>query len=150
MSDQEEKFATQVGCMDGRSIKAVQEFLIDQYHVNFVDATTEPGMDGFCEKAQAVEWERLRQKVVDISVLHHGSRVVAVVGHAECAGHPVSMKEHISCIQKGLKRVSDWDFKVSDPIMLIGIWVSKIDGVWTVEVVDEIVKEPTSAMAAVA
>jgi len=142
MGDSQERFATAVNCMDGRAIEATNAYLKNKYEIDYVDSPTEPGIDGFCKSCDESAWEGLRRKVVDISVGHHGSRIVAIVGHAECAGNDVTKEEHIACIKSGLVRVSEWDFKVDEPVVLVGLWVEKDNGVWTAEPVDEMVKDP--------
>lgn len=138
---QMETFATAANCMDGRALMATTALLTSMFGVTYVDSITEPGMDKYFSEAGDVKFEALRKKIVDISVGHHGSRVVAIVGHDECAGYPVSKDEHFASMTSSLNRMYRWDFLVDEPITLLSIWVSKVDDVWTAEIVEKLIKE---------
>lgn len=127
----EERFVAAIDCMDGRSGYAVRRYVEGRFGFHFIDRCTEPGMDEFSCQATEEQWEHMRYKVVDISVGMHGSRKVLVVGHEECAGNPVSKEEHIECVERAMERIAKWDFGVSEPVHLIGLYVYKGDGDWT-------------------
>lgn len=141
-------FATAVGCMDGRSVTPTNKLLREQFGVDYIDAVTREGMDHFCGICTEEEWGRLHKRIVDISVGHHGSRLVAVVGHDDCAGNPVSKEEHLKCIEKSVERVKGWDFKVKEPVRILGVWVAEHDGHWKAEVVSDTEKKPAMTVAA--
>lgn len=117
------KFATAVNCMDGRVQIPVIEYIKKKHGVDFVDSVTEAGPDGILEHRSA----RVTaiKKRVEISVKKHGSHIVAVVGHHDCAGNPVDKETHIREIKDDVKTMSKWfpDVKV------IGLWVG---GDWKV------------------
>ena len=100
------KFATAVNCMDGRVQLPVIEYMRKKFGVDFVDSVTEACADGILGHRSA----RVTaiKKRVEISVKKHGSRVVAVVGHHDCAGNPVSKETHIKEIKDDVKIVSEW------------------------------------------
>ena len=54
------------------------------------------------------------------------ARLVAVVGHYDCAGAPGSKVEHLAYITLGVKQVKSWKLGVT----AIGLWV---DSKWKVE-----------------
>jgi hypothetical protein len=55
-----------------------------------------------------------------ISVNHHKSGVVAVVGHHDCAGNPVGKEEHVRHIRKAMDTVKSWNLGVR----VLGLWVN--------------------------
>lgn len=81
-------FATAINCMDGRTQVPVIEHLRATCGVEYVDAVTEPGpVRILADPTHADGRERIFRRV-DVSVHEHGSRCVAVVAHADCAGNP--------------------------------------------------------------
>jgi hypothetical protein len=120
------KFGTAINCMDGRVQLPVIQWLKDQYHLDYVDMITEPGADKIMAEAAPASIESVRAKVL-ISVNAHGSRLIAVAGHAECAGNPVSKEDHLEHIQRAVQVVRDWRLP---SVAVIGLWV---DGQWAIE-----------------
>jgi len=118
-------FATVINCMDGRVQEPVIAWMKNKYGVQYVDAITEPGpicmLAGASDPA-AVDSMRRR---VDISVNKHGSRVIAIVSHYDCAGNPVGKGEQLCQLADSIKTVISWGF----PASVIGLWV---DDTWQV------------------
>lgn len=81
-------FCTAVNCMDGRVQGPVIRYLSDRFEGAYVDDITEAGP----VKVLASDPESSRAgaiyRKIDISVNVHGSRVLAVVAHHDCAGNP--------------------------------------------------------------
>ena len=123
------RFGTAVNCMDGRVQEPVLAWLKERYELEHVDMITEAGPD----KALAAEpgeiVESIRRRV-GISVTQHGSEVIAVVGHHDCAGNPVSREVHCQHIERAVDVVRSWDYGVS----VLGLWV---DEDWDIQVVAE-------------
>ena len=89
-------FCTAVNCMDGRTQRPVNEFLRERFAADYVDEITEPGPNGIlASRADAATVESILRRV-GISVHKHGSGGVAVVGHHDCAGHPVGKDQQIA------------------------------------------------------
>ena len=107
--------------MDGRTQVPVIEWMKQKYGVSYVDMITEPGTNGIMaeDKNQAAIASIKRR--VEISVAEHDSKVVAVVGHHDCAANPVSKEEHLRHISQAMKVVGDWGFRVQ----VIGLWVDE-------------------------
>ena len=83
-------FCTAINCMDGRVQLPVIEYLRKRFGVAYVDSVTEPGPNAILAGGadrQAVESIGRR---VRISVEHHRSVGIAVVGHHDCAGNPAA------------------------------------------------------------
>ncbi|MEO0162058.1 MAG: carbonic anhydrase [candidate division WOR-3 bacterium] len=72
--------------MDGRVYRLAQEFIKQNYGVDFVDTIT---LSGACKViAKSMEQEVLNfvKRCLNISVNKHGFRLIAMVGYYDCAG----------------------------------------------------------------
>ncbi len=69
-------------------------------------------------KKESVEMIR---KNLQISIKAHSSKLIAIVGHFDCAGNPVDEKTHIENIQKCIELISSWGHEAE----VIGLWVDK-------------------------
>src|SRR5262245_54618180 len=124
-------FATAINCIDGRAQAPVANWLKITCNVQYVDFATIPGPDKALTRGHEERKGHIHEYTT-ISVTAHGSRVIAVAGHHDCAAYPVSREEHIASIQQAVKVVSGWKFPVSEPVRVIGLWVNDL---WMVEVV---------------
>lgn len=129
-------FATALNCMDGRSVFSTIEFMKKKYNVDFVDTITEPGMDARILQMTGEERAWLKRKA-EISVKHHGSRTVAVVGHADCAGNPVEKERHAEHIHASVE-VTKKILEEIDPalsVLVIGLWAEESgeNNEWSIE-----------------
>ena len=118
----EGKFATSITCMDGRIQIPLANWIKENYSVDYVDTITEPGVDK--KVADGGDLESIKTKA-GISINAHGSGLIVVSGHYDCAGNPVSDEEHIAHIKKGVEIVTSWNLGVK----VIGVWV---DGTWNI------------------
>ena len=125
-----EKFVTAINCIDGRSHRPVLDWLKASFDAEFVDRITEPGVDKVLASGSADVIEGIKKEVL-ISVNAHNSKTVAVVGHYDCAAHPVSEAQHKQDIGEAVATVQSWDL----PIQVFGLWVNSE---WQVEVVSPI------------
>ena len=57
---------------------------------------------------------------VGISVDGHGSRVVALVGHDDCAGNPVDKATQLEQMDIALELVKSWGFDAK----IIGVYIN--------------------------
>jgi 2-keto-3-deoxy-L-rhamnonate aldolase RhmA len=109
----EETFATAFNCMDGRCQDTVSAFVRAKWGVDWVDAITEPGIDGILagkhplaeQPGNILEW--IRRKA-EVSARGHGSVHAVVVGHTKCAGNNVSDEEHMEDIRAAAEMVRSW------------------------------------------
>lgn len=122
------KFVTAINCIDGRVQLPVIKWMKERYASVYVDMITEAGADRAVAYGSGEEVESVKRRV-EISVNGHGSRVIAVVGHADCAGNPATKEEHLAHITKGVERIKTWELGAE----VIGLW---LDLDWKVEVVD--------------
>lgn len=120
-------FVTVINCMDGRTQLPVIKFLSERYNVDYVDSITEPGpVRILAERGPLMESIMSR---VDISVNRHGSKVIAVVAHADCAGNPLPKKEQVAQMGEALRTLRAFDLGVE----LLPIWVGED---WIPEVIE--------------
>lgn len=127
----ENTFACAINCMDGRVQDAVKNFMMENYGVDWVDQVTELGPNKILASPELAEGlVKNIKKRVDISVNHHGSKIVAIVGHFGCAGNPAEKQEQIEHLKKAEQVVKSSGF----PAEIILLWV---EGDWkTVEKID--------------
>jgi hypothetical protein len=124
-------FATAINCIDGRAQSPVADWLKINCNVSFVDVATIPGPDKALTHGHQERKGHIHEYAT-ISVTAHGSRVIAIAGHHDCAAYPASREEHIATIQQAVKVVSGWQFPV--PVRIVGLWVNDL---WMVEVVTD-------------
>lgn len=123
-----QSFAAAINCIDGRVQIPVINYIKKNYGVDFVDVITEPGPNKvLAEKSDLGKVGFIKERV-QVSVLKHASKVVAVVGHYDCAGNPVDKKTHIEQIKQAVKTVESWKLAVQ----VIGLWVDKNFVVWEI------------------
>lgn len=123
------RFGTALNCIDGRTQLPVIEWLKNNYFLEYVDLITEPGMDRFLSQGEASQVESLKSKV-EVSLKAHGSELIAVVGHPDCAGNPVPEEEHRKQIRRAVEVIRSWGY----PVQVLGLWVNEQWGVEVVEV----------------
>jgi hypothetical protein len=112
-------FVTAINCMDGRTQLPVIELLKKKYGVDYVDTITEPGpVKYLSDNTDKAVIDQIRKRI-GISVEKHGSKAIAVVGHAECAGNPVDKRTQLGQIKESLELIKTWGFGCD----LLGIWV---------------------------
>ena len=111
--------------MDGRIQEPIQKYLKQTYGITYVDTITEPGP---CKIIAENKNKTLIDSILDrvnISVNKHGSRLMAISGHHDCAGNPCAEET-----QKEQTRQSVEYLKIQYPeVDIIGLW---IDNEWTV------------------
>jgi carbonic anhydrase len=95
-------FATAINCMDGRVQGPVTEWIKKRYSVDFVDVITEPGPNNILARNLEKSSVESIKKRVEISVRKHGSKLVAIVGHHDCAGNPAEKDFHGDCEVLGI------------------------------------------------
>ncbi|MBU4265970.1 MAG: hypothetical protein L6243_05045 [Candidatus Altiarchaeales archaeon] len=117
----ESNFVTAINCMDGRVQIPVIEYLKDTCSAKYVDMITEPGPNKIiAERKDDTILDSIRKRV-EISITRHASKLVAIVGHHDCAGNPGEKKIQLEHITAAIKTVKSWDFDVK----LVGLWVDE-------------------------
>ena len=114
-------FGTAINCIDGRTQQPVIDYIKQNYGVDIVDMITFPGADGiFSDERRLMEASLARQSA-SISVEKHNSRIIAVVGHYDCAGNPGDKNHHYIQIRKALLEISSWNIFTAK---IIGLYVN--------------------------
>lgn len=128
-----EKFGTTLSCIDGRAIIAAHDWMREHCDVQYIDSLTEPGMDGWLGNMSPEQRMWLKHKI-EISTMGHGSRIITVVGHDECAGNPVSPEKHHVEVKQGVSLVQDLlrELDILDA-EVIPLWAQMIGGRWVAE-----------------
>ena len=121
------QFGTAINCIDGRVQLPVLNWLKRSYSVRYVDTITEPGVDRLFSETNIDKIQQLKSKVM-MSRNAHGSNIVAISGHYDCAGNPVSKSEHVKYIKKAAQVIESWKL----PVRVVGVWVNEN---WEVDVV---------------
>ena len=117
---EEKTFACVANCMDGRIQNTVDSYMKEYYGVAYVDMVTEPGPNKiFAENKDKAIVENIKKRI-EISVHHHGSQVVAIVGHFGCAGNPVSKEDQIAHLKEAKKTVESFGLGIKVILLWIG------------------------------
>lgn len=117
-----QKFGTVINCIDGRVQTPVNDFLKAAFGLDYVDTITEPGPNRvFSNNQDAATIEAALEKV-NISATKHGSKVLGIVGHFDCAANPVDEREHIAQIQNAVKTLKS---HIGDEMNILGLWVDE-------------------------
>ena len=114
------KFGTAINCIDGRTQEPVIDFMKQTYNIDGVDMVTFPGVDGVISNGENSDKIALIRNAVSISIEKHRSRIIAVVGHFDCAGNPGDREHHYAHIQKAVQEVSSWSFHAQ----VVGFYVN--------------------------
>ena len=122
-------FVTAINCMDGRVQLPVINWMKNRYDADYVDMITEPGPNKILDEQVHIDLVEGMKKKLEISVIRHGSNVVALVGHYDCAGNPVGKKLKLKQIRSAMKTVKSWQFNIE----VIGLWVDEHRRVFRVE-----------------
>ena len=114
------KFGTAINCIDGRTQEPVIDFMKQKYGIDGVDMVTFPGVDGVASSLGNFNTIALIRNAVSISIEKHGSRIIAVVGHFDCAGNPGNREHHYAHIGKAVQQVSSCNFDAE----IVGLYVN--------------------------
>lgn len=125
----DEKFVTAINCMDGRVQEPAIAYLRKRFGADHVDKITEPGpVKILSENSDEIAVASIKRKV-DISYNAHGSRVIAVFAHHDCAGNPVDRETQLKQIKDSIETIHSWGYDCE----IDGFW---IDENWTVNELD--------------
>ncbi len=113
-------FCTVVNCMDGRVQLPVIRYLQDRFEVRYVDSVTEAGpVKSLVEPVdETVSQSILRRVAVSRT---HGSQVVAVVAHDDCAGNP----EDEATQTRQLEEAVDFIAGHFSDMLILGLWLNR-------------------------
>lgn len=114
------RFGTAINCIDGRTQQVVIDYVKQSFGVDGVDMVAFPGADGMFSNRERSAETAFVKRAASISVEKHGSKVIAVVGHHDCAGNPGDSGHHYAHIRKAVQEVHSWNF----PVQVIGLYVN--------------------------
>jgi hypothetical protein len=114
------KFGTAINCMDGRVQIPVIEWMKKNFGLDYVDMVTEPGPDGKMAAGDEEAIESIKKRV-KVSVEKHGSEIVIIVAHHDCAGNPVTRVKHEEQLVESIRIVKSWNL----PVRIAGIWLDE-------------------------
>jgi hypothetical protein len=114
-------FCTAVNCMDGRVQIPVIRYLQERSGALYVDVVTEAGPVRALAQPADSETTRSILERVGVSVSAHGSRLIAVVAHADCAGNPIDEDEQRRQLARAVERLAG-SFPAAK---VIGLWVDE-------------------------
>ena len=118
-------FVTAINCMDGRVQEPIINWMKQHHNADYIDMITEPGPNKDLAKNQTSTINQSIKKRIDISVNKHGSHLIAIIGHYDCAGNPVDQETQVKQIKDSINTLKTWGYTVD----IIGLW---IDEKWTV------------------
>ena len=116
------RFGTAVICIDGRVQMPVIRYMRNRFALDYVDIISEPGPNRLLAAAHD---RHLFQSVVAkirVSIDRHGSHIVAVVGHYDCAGNPVEQAVQTEQTKAALALLRPM---FSEDVRLVGFWVNQ-------------------------
>ena len=126
-------FCTAVNCMDGRVQGPIISYLSKRFDGAYVDDITEAGPVNVLASDPESNRSKAIYRKIGVSVNAHGSRVIAVVAHHDCAGNTKPQEEQLEDL-----RVSVEVLRRRYPdLLVIPLWVGED---WQVEEV--VLREP--------
>ncbi len=125
------KFGTAINCMDGRVQLPLINWMKATYGLDYVDMITEPGPDKIVAEGSSPLLDSIKSMSA-ISVLKHGSNIIVIAAHDDCAGNPVSEEKHRSQVLKAVEVIKSFNFPVKE---ITAVW---IDSDWKVSTVTSI------------
>lgn len=114
------KFCVAINCMDGRVQLPVISYLKKRFKVDYVDSITEPGPNLILAEQKNTEAIQSIISRANISVKKHKAVGMAVVGHHDCAGNPMSKEDQIIHLESSLTFL-----RKNFNLPIIALWVDK-------------------------
>jgi len=124
-------FATAINCMDGRVQLPVIEWAKTHFGVDYVDMITEPGPDKILAEGPDDLISSIKNRV-EISVNKHGSKIIVMTSHDDCAGNPVDKETHLKQLRDSMRTIASWSF----PATIVGVWMNSDD--WKPEIIEKL------------
>jgi hypothetical protein len=115
------KFATAINCIDGRVQIAVIDYLKNTLSVDYVDMITEPGPNKLLSENKNNDAIKLLREKAAISIEKHGSGIIAIVGHYDCAANPENEENQKKQLLESLKTISSWRLDLK---RIVALWLN--------------------------
>ena len=114
-------FCTAVNCIDGRVQLPVTRYLQQRFGVLYVDLVTEPGPARSLAGSADAEIKSSILRRVAVSIEAHGSELIAVVAHADCARNPAGREAKERQLSEAAAVLAE-----SFPgVSILGLWVDE-------------------------
>lgn len=113
-------FATLLNCMDGRTQLPAINWIRENFDVDYVDIISEPGIDRVIAVKDRTFMNSLDKKM-DISLNSHGSNIIFVAGHHDCAGNDTDREGHIKHIKASVEILEN----LYKGAPVIGLWINE-------------------------
>lgn len=114
-------FCTVINCMDGRVQLPVFTYLQKRFDASYVDTVTEAGPVRLLATSPETNAARSMHRRLQVSIDSHGSRQIAVVAHADCAGNPGSEAEQARQLRNAVE-ILEARYPGCE---VIGLWVDE-------------------------
>lgn len=115
------KFAVAISCIDGRILIPVIEWMKENYLVDYVDLITEPAPNKILTENSPAELISSMKNRLKISTKKHNTKILALVGHADCGSNDASNEDQIVQLRAAIGIVESWGFDLK----IIGLWVNE-------------------------
>ena len=102
------KFATAITCIDGRVQVPVIDYMKAQYSVDYVDLVTESGPVGVIVEHRDLPAIDAIKRRVDVSKMRHGSKILALVAHHDCAANQITREAQIEQLRTAISQHMNW------------------------------------------
>ena len=119
-------FCTAVNCMDGRVQGPIISYLSKRFDGAYVDDITEAGPVNVLASDPESNRSKEIYRKIGVSVNAHGSRVIAVVAHHDCAGNPKPQEEQLEDLRLSVEVLR----RRYPELLVIPLWVGED---WQVE-----------------
>ena len=120
------EFGTSIHCIDGRIQEPLINYIKEKYDIKYVDIITEPGPCNILSQNMDHSLIESIENRIAISLSKHGSKMVFISGHYDCAGNPVLKKIQVDQIFKSEEYLR---LKYPD-VKVVKLWVNRN---WEVE-----------------
>ena len=118
-------FCASIHCMDGRIQEPIIQYLKNNYGITYIDTITEAGPNKILAEHKN---DTLLQSIfsrIEISINKHGSKLIAISGHYDCAGNPISEENQRKQIRASIRYLKN---KYPETTV-IGLWINQD---WTI------------------
>jgi len=100
-------FCAAINCMDGRVQEPVINHLKRRFQVKFVDMITESGPIRFLStETDPVKVNSILERV-EVSIIKHDVSAIAVIGHHDCAGNPMSRDVQVDQLRSAVSMLRE-------------------------------------------
>ena len=107
--------------MDGRIQEPIINYIKRKYEVKYIDTITEPGPNKIVAQNSDNPLIESIDNRIAISLNKHGSKIIFISGHHDCAGNPVPKETQLEQLGKNEKLL-----KLKYPkIKIVKLWINE-------------------------